>query len=56
MGNNMSFYKQCRDTVSLESGDVDFDSLNEWESDDSEINDDEGPPPMPQNQVNLNKI
>ena len=28
------------DTVSLESGDVDFDSLNEWESDDSEINDD----------------
>ena len=31
------------DTVSLESGDVDFDSLNEWESDDSEINDDEGP-------------
>ena len=31
------------DTVSLESGDVDFDSLNEWESDDSEISDDEGP-------------
>ena len=32
------------DTVSLESGDVDFHSLNEWDSDDSEISDDEGPP------------